>query len=548
MATPHNGTQAVRKRPTAKSAATTTAPTPNDKTLAQDAAISTTKRRNRETDPRDWRSFNVGAAGIIPRRGNFSPTEISTVSKLDTFATTNPMRLLALLPDVHPSVGFALWNALRLTCPPDGFRIQAIKAQKSSTVAAEPDDAATMALDKLWESLPSEIGGLMGLQTQLTIEALFTGLVCVEAVPATRLKGLSRVWPVSSLTIAFGRDDRNADLTAYQYQTYSSFSNTATGKWSQQQISEFLAQPYKRLNPQTFFWSAIDPMVDEPYGRAPYAPALAEVMRDLALIQDLGDAIHNSAWPRTDVGVDKTALHKIAVEVHHINNPIEAAKWVKARFQEVVDYMQEIQPGDNIVHDSNGQVKPITPGGFDGLEGVLAFLRHRLVMALKTLPTLMGINDNGNFNYTSVEWAIYAAGLETLRAIVAHVLLKVANLHLRLIGSSAKAIAKYTPIRVNDALVEANTEMVQLQNATGMIKMGFKSQKEAGMELTGHAPVGPPMPGALEGSMGNHAGRETAQQDRPSNGGTPGGGSPSNNGESQETKRDKKQNPDTNRG
>lgn len=458
----------------------------------------------------------------MARRTMQDPLFALTSDQLSNFAVTSPMRLLSVLPDIHPSVGFALWNALRCMCPADGLQIKAVRLGPDGRppAGAEPDEGATEELNALWASLPQEVGGLQGLQTQLSIQAMFTGLICAEAVPGAEGGGVGRVWPVDSMTIGFSRPDRNADLTPRQRQAYPDLARAAAAAG---QGAPSINLNWVPLNPETFFWAAVDAQVDDPHGRAPYAPVLSEALADLALMQDLRDAVHNAAWPRLKVGYNLLNLHKVAVEVYRITDPAEAAKWVQARIDEVVRYVEDLYSDDNIVHDSSGSSETLQPGSFQGLEGVLNFLRHRLVQALKTLPTLMGINDGATYNYTSVEWGIYASGLESLRSLVAWVIARIGTLHLRLLGIPAVAVAVYQPIKTNDELVEANTANVKLQNAANAEKLGYKTHDEACMMVYGHKARREAMPGALESVSGTG---EQSGQPGPKNGGqgSPDGG------------------------
>ncbi len=489
---------------------------------------------DRLSEPKGWTPFAPGGLGIMARRTNVDPMFGHTSDMLMSFATSQPMKLLSLLPTIHPSVGFAMWSALRLMFPAEGFSIECHAMAPDKSGVTQPDDQSTKLLEDFWKSLPQEVGGLNGLATTLGIQALFTGLVCIEGVPGVTLKGLSRAWPVDSLSITFIRPGRNADLEPYQKQMYPNWGNIGQGgrpfwwgttpggqlaapagaprggtSWNgggqandntpEQQAAMLLGMNYVHMDKNTFFWRAIDSDVDDPYGMAPYSACLSEVLADLALMQDLRDAVHNAAWPRTKVGVNLTELHRVAVEVHRITDPKLAAQWVMARFNETVDYVGDIRSDDNIVSDSSGDVQTLQPGSFLGLSDVLTFLRQRIVQSLKTLPTLLGISDgSATMNNTSIEWGIYAAGLESIRAIVCDVIIRLSNLHLRLCGRKAVAVAKYQPIRTNDELVDANTENVQLQNAQLHEKMGYKSHDEAGQKMTGHKPVKAPAAGMIE--------------------------------------------------
>lgn len=432
----------------------------------------TTAAGMRQTLPNDASWFQRGFKGIIPRRGMGSNPLLDAKTSLLRYAQDTPLRLMSILPDIHPSVGLATWNALRLACCQDDLRIVAVPVDQPDD-SDDTDEPGTTILNDLWSSLPNEIGGLQGLQTTLTMQAMFTGLVCVEAVPGARGKGVTRVWPVDSLTVYFGRDDAQADLTPYQRQV--------GGAWG-----------YQRLDMSRFFWRSVDAWVDDPYGRAPYATALAEVLRDLAIIQDLTDCIHHAGWPRLAMGFNFTETYKIAVEVLGIRDPDEAAEWVMKQFDAVSALQAKIKADDTILYDGSSAVTVIEGGkGLGDLSKILEFLRQRVLQSLKTLPTLMGINDGSTQTYTTVEWRIYAEGLETMRGMVAELLTNAADLHLRLLGLPLKAKAVLKRIRTSDEQMDAATEATKIANAVEKRDQRWIDQNQASNEITGSDAVGP---------------------------------------------------------
>lgn len=450
------------------------------------------KNENRKTEPRIYNPYQTGGT-IMPRRGDMAKS-LFTDEAIEHAAIHSPLWLIKQLPQLHPSVDMALYTAITLMCPVDGIHIIAVPKGAPATVpggTVPTDDKDTASLNEMWDSQPSEVGGsLHGLQMILTAEAILTGMACVEGVPGAELTGVRRVWPTDSLSIAFLRDNRDADLTPYQRQRFPDKSPNA--------IQPNGTFGWQRLDALTFFWHSINQTVEMPEGKSMCASAVNEALCDLALMQDLRDAVHNAAWPRLLLGVDKKLLHEIAVNVYKLQNWKKAADWVDDQYEKIRAYANDIGPNENVVHDASGKVENLAGGSFDGLEGVLSFLRQRVAQSLKTLPTLLGINDGSTFNYTSVEWNIYAQGLETVRQCVAQVLVDIANLHLRLIGSTSIARAIYDPIRTNDALVEANTDGVRLANAIGKEQAGYIEHDEAAMSVVGHKAVAPAQPGIVE--------------------------------------------------
>jgi len=462
---------------------------------------------NRDGTARQTQPFHY-PFGVIPRRfisgRRFADGEEGR-HEFWRFGRESPLRLLSLLPDVHPSVGLALWNALRLTTTEGDTQI--IAATPGSPSSGEVlDPAGTAAIETLWESLPEEIGGLTGLMTQLIQQALLTGLVCTEAQPGPRMKGVHCVWPVDSLTVFFHRDFDTTEILPLQRQLLI-----------KQPKQTF--QGYTVLSRDTFFWRSVDQWVDEPYGRAPYATAAFECLADLAMIEDLRDSIHNGAWPRMALGQNYQELYKIATDVmglRDLEGDYAATRWVNERVADVVAAVEKLKASDNIFYDAAGDLKMLeSASAFRALAPAIEYLRQRIVQSLKTLPTLMGINDGSTQTYTTVEWAIYAAGLESMRSIVVNVLCRCAQLHLRLLGLNLKAIAKVKPIRTTDGMIEAQAEGLRIQNEVRKVQLGWVSNDEASIAITGSGPVAPPMPGAYGTAPAVETGSESSGESNP---------------------------------
>lgn len=428
----------------------------------------TTAAGMRQTLPDDASRYQRGFQGIIPRRGLSGNTPLlDAKTGLLQYAQNTPLRLMSILPDIHPSVGLATWNALRLACCQDDFKIVAVPVDQPDE-SDDSDDQGTALLNALWTSLPNEIGGLHGLQTTLTMQAMFTGLVCAEAVPGASGKGVNRVWPVDSLTIHFGRASAQDDVQPYQRQIGGAYG-------------------YVPLDTNRFFWRSVDAWVDDPYGRAPYASAVIEVLRDLALIQDLTDMMHKAAWPRLGVPFNFKETFETATEVLGIRDYQEAMEFVMKQFDAVCTQQEKIKADDTVVYDGSSAPMTVIEGGknLGNVAEVLAFLRNRLLQSLKTLPTLMGINDGSTQTYTTVEWRIYAEGLETLRGMVADLLARVGTLHFRLLGMPLKAKAVLKRIRTSDEQMDAATEATKIANAVEKRDQGWIDQDQASNEITG---------------------------------------------------------------
>lgn len=437
----------------------------------------------RQSEPQGFNRYAQGGFTVIPRRG--VTHDLCDSFSVQRMAQGSPLRLLKILPDLHPAVGLALSNALRLSCAPSDVKILAQRLDDGKDDALEQKGNA--ALESLWESLPSDIGGFDGLLKQLVQEDILTGLCCVEAVPGKRLQGVAEVWPVDSLSIAFKRDADTGRIVPLQKQIgYKPGVPHDLG--------------YARLDPETFFWHASDSMVDDPYGRAQYGPAVAECLADIAMMKDLRDAVHNSAWPRLAFSFNWNETYKVAKEQYNLQEP-KATEWVEERFNDLKSMVADFRPDDSIFHPSDADVKGLTPGdGFQAIKPVLEFLQGRVMQSLKAFPSLMGIALGNTETYGSIQWKVYALGLESSRDSVIAPLLKVANLHFRLLGLPLKAVAKIERIQTSDAIADAKAEAQKIENGVRKVQTGIWTMNEYSREITGrdYDPKNVPLPGAFD--------------------------------------------------
>ena len=428
----------------------------------------------RRSKPDGHNPIGRGGVGHVVRRG-VDPTlahALTTPGGVASLAVGNALRLLKLLPDVHPMVDKELWNVLQLACAPGDLQILAVVDGPNGE---EIDAEGTASLDALWKSLPPEIGGLYGLQRMLTQEATLTGLAFVETVPGRSGEGVFEIWVVDSLSILFERDD-TGHLSPMQRQANAPPSANRNG--------------YVPLSKDLCFWRAVNPMVDEPYGRAPFGVALNECLRDIAMLKDLHDAIHLTGSPRIAQGFDFKEMILFARQQGM--DAKEATDWAWSQFQKARDVAGTLRSDDVLMHDKNAEVKLLSaPGAFAGLEPVLVFLRERITMALKTMPMLLGVTDSSTETYADKAWEIYAAGLESIRGYVAEIIYGIAGLHLRLQGRPSRPKVKTQKIRTTDALAEATTLRAKIANERELIDMGFKDPEQSSKDLTGSAPFDP---------------------------------------------------------
>ena len=440
--------------------------------------------------PEGWSPYKGGGVQAIPRRldirNGIATPAVATAEQLRASVHSHPLRVLALLPDIDPLAAKSQANTLSLTCAPGDVQIVADKPSSAGAGDDSVDAGWTAKLDALWECLPPEVGGLKGIRKALTKSMKSTGMGIIECVPGPTGTGLAEIWPVDPLTCEFRRNTETLKAELWQKQS-------AGDVW---------------LDPAFVFYVAADQSVDDPYGRAKDAAALPTVLRKMTLDQNVDDSVHNSAWKRLVYKYSLRQLYETAVDVLKLpesrqmldpatgepledvqGNPVleyPATAWVQGQVDRISAMLGSLRPDDNLTSDggADGGVDTIDGANLTGLEPIL---KHRVTQAIQAYgdaPTMMGV-DGPSFNFGSVAWSVQAQLLEDLRDDVLSLPVRAASLHLKLCGCTLKARAKVKPIRVTDALVDAQTKQYEITNSLLLLAWGFLTAEQASMELTG---------------------------------------------------------------
>ena len=424
-----------------------------------------------------------GGLGYIARRGVDFGTSVllQSLDGVGRLATQQPLELLSLLPDVVPEIGLATWNGLRLGCGPGAVRIKAMTVKKGGGSEEAPD--GTAAIDALFESLPDEVGSFTDALSKNFLMVLFAGMCALEAVPGPRGTGIAEIWPINSLTLRFKRED-TGKLALYQRQTANP---NGLGVYS-----AGFGGLYEPLPMERVFYASIDGFPDDPYGRAPFAPALTETLRMLSFINGLTLAWKRIGMPKLDIGFDFEAMGRYAKDVCGLTDAEEIDDFVSGKFTEAQGFFADLNEDDAYFHPVTDKVNVVGSGQkMPDVQAVFDILRWRLIIALKQNPVLMGFVNGSTETWSDVQWEIYSKGTAALVAKAAQPLVRAASLHLQLLGMPYVAKAEFEPIRSIQRKEDADAEKIEIENAARMRDEGWIDQNTAAMKLTGSAPVNP---------------------------------------------------------
>jgi hypothetical protein len=183
---------------------------------------------------------------------------------------------------------------------------------------------------------------------------------------------------------------------------------------------------------------------------------------------------------------------RIAKEVIGLSARKDVEDYIQTQYDNFITEFGQLQADDALIHDIKSTVSVNGSGGqWPNVSELWNIVRYRVIMAVKEMPTLMGVVEGSTETWSSVDWQIYAQGLQDLVSIAAEPLVKSAQLHLRLLGMPYVLDVKYAPVRANQRMVDAQAEQIEIDNEKTKVFLGVITQDEMSMKLSGSAAVAP---------------------------------------------------------
>jgi len=118
-------------------------------------------------------------------------------------------------------------------------------------------------------------------------------------------------------------------------------------------------------------------------------------------------------------------------------------------------------------------------------------LDRMIVSGTKQLPVLLGRNEGATTTHATVQWQIYAAGIEALREHAGRMLEWLHNTALRVYGRASHAVVTFEPLRKSDREAEARAAKAETETLVTQVQAGWITNDEAAQKVAKHDAVGP---------------------------------------------------------
>jgi hypothetical protein len=246
-------------------------------------------------------------------------------------------------------------------------------------------------------------------------------------------------------------------------------------------------------------YQPLDPDPDDPYGIPPFLAAVSALLQLIDLLRDIQEWARVHGYGQRDVKILKDALVRAAPEDYlREGNELQLATWIRARFNEIRQDLENVDPNKTFVHTDDVEVSTTMPGGQGyNADGLIAELARRVRTGLKTPPPLMG-QAEGTTTLATVQWSVYARTLVAIQLRIRRLLEAAYNTVLRIWGVPGLAKVTFESIRATDRVIDATAEATEIANAENLLADGVIDHNEFAQLLAGHAPRGPRPPNKAE--------------------------------------------------
>lgn len=419
-------------------------------------------KRERLTIPDNKATFFGANLAIVPPPDADQSWRLQNLDTV-TLSRLAPADLINLVIDLSPEVSRALFDFIRMMNP--GWECKALRPRSESE-----DRRGQRVLDAFFDQLRTLYGSPDIPINRLILSGFTRGAFFSEIVfDGSSPIDLATPDPYSARFI------KRRDPVRGEY--------FQLGQWQGGKFVELTAPSVSYI--------PIDSLPNSPYGRSMVAPALFTAIFLLGMLHDIRRVVQQQGWPRIDISINLERL-KLAMPTNILPGSEEFAAWVNGILDEISDVYSALEPDDTYSHTDvvtvNRPVSAVNADSLGAVDGLIKGLERMITRALKTMPLLMGLQENGSETHANRQWEIHAAGIKALQHLLESQMESHLSLVLRAAGIQARVKFEFAELRAAEMLRDEQSRAMLFSNLITAYDQGWISQEEAALEAVGHKP------------------------------------------------------------
>jgi hypothetical protein len=244
------------------------------------------------------------------------------------------------------------------------------------------------------------------------------------------------------------------------------------------------------LDSPTFIYVALDQDLLDAYSGSPLEASVQPILTDLDFNNDVRRALKRAIIPRLMATIDSELVKKFTPP-DILNDGVKFTAYKQALISAVQNVVNNAAPEDALISFSEVTYS-IMDAGVDPsaiIEKMQGVLNSKLQAGIKTLPVVIGHGTTSSAS--SAESLLFLKSANMVRVKLNEFYSKALTMAIRLMGQDMYVEFKYKKLDLRpDSELEAYKAMEQ-SRVLELLSLGFISDEEASIALTGKSPQAP---------------------------------------------------------
>jgi hypothetical protein len=245
------------------------------------------------------------------------------------------------------------------------------------------------------------------------------------------------------------------------------------------------------LDIPTFFYVSVDQDLLTPYATGMFDTAVQAVLADAQFMNDLRKSMQRVIQPRLVATIIEEKI-KASIEPAVLNDPDKLRTFYAELISAISNQVTDLNPEDALISYDNVKfemLKAESGGGGnigDVLKAVQGLLESKLSAGAKTMPAILGRDANSSGSTTSA--MLFLKNADVIRRKLNLIYSRAITQACRLMGQDVYVEFRYADLDLRPkSELEAYSAMKQ-SRILELLSLGFISDEEASVELTGNLP------------------------------------------------------------
>lgn len=378
------------------------------------------------------------------------------------------------------------------------------RAVMRSYVAASPDLSATtksylrVGIPEKYTIVARDPDGAINVEaTKLAQEILrrvtYLGDPTLGYNPVTDLQSLSEALGLELVT--YGSAGLELALDKQRLPTFLQAVSTTKIVFKEEDGGVYPVQVVggeeRVLDIPTFFYISIDQDLLNAYSDSYFASAVQSVIADAQFLNDVRRSMQRVIQPRLTATIIEEKV-KSSVSPDIGNDPVKLGEYYNQLIEGISQQLSSLQPEDALVSFDSVEYSLLGTNGSsngniaDTMQTVLKILESKLAAGAKTMPAILGRDGNSSAATTST--MLFLKNADIVRRKLNVLYSRALTVAVRLLAQDCHVEFRYEDLDLRPQNeLEAYKSMKQ-SRILQQLSLGFITDEEASIELTGHLP------------------------------------------------------------